>query len=104
VLLDGDEWRAKLREFQSEAWRLETLPQYLVPQESEELEAFRSGERIDPHSYSSAYMEDLKRLIGEGRRKGGTWWPNRSPIICDSSSHGTTRLMFWPGKTSESSM
>ncbi|MBT2415656.1 DUF6879 family protein [Streptomyces iakyrus] len=70
MLLDGDEWRAMLREFQSEAWRLETLPQYLVPQESGELEAFRAGKRIDPHTYSSAYTEDLKRLRGEGKRKG----------------------------------
>ncbi|MFD4530461.1 DUF6879 family protein [Streptomyces sp. NPDC058470] len=70
MLLDGDEWRAKFREFQSEAWRLETLPQYRVPQESEELEAFRSGKRIDPHSYASAYTEDLKRQRGEGKRKG----------------------------------
>ncbi|MDW4911040.1 hypothetical protein RB628_38445 [Streptomyces sp. ADMS] len=70
MLLDGDRWRAKFREFQSEAWRLETLPQYLVPQESEELEAFRSGKRIDPHSYSSAYTEDLKRLQSEGKHKG----------------------------------
>jgi hypothetical protein len=70
VSLDGDEWRAMLREFRSEAWRLETLPQYLVTQESEELEAFRAGKRIDPQTYSSSYTEDLKRLRGEGKRKG----------------------------------
>ncbi len=35
VLLDGDDWRAMLQGFQKEAWRLETLPQYLVPQEAE---------------------------------------------------------------------
>ena len=70
MLLDGDEWRATLREFRSEAWRLETLPQYLVPQESEEIEAFRAGKRIDPHVYSSPYVENLRRLRGEGRRKG----------------------------------
>ncbi|MBQ0986763.1 hypothetical protein KBZ10_20050 [Streptomyces sp. F63] len=70
MLLDGDEWRAMLRGFQSEAWRLETLPQYLVPQEAEELEAFRAGKRVDPHDYSSAYTEDLKRLRGEGKSKG----------------------------------
>ncbi|MFC8100418.1 DUF6879 family protein [Streptomyces sp. NPDC057363] len=69
MLLDGEEWRAMLRGFQSEAWRLETLPQYLVPQESGELESFRAGKRIDPHTYSSAYTEDLKRLRGEGKRK-----------------------------------
>lgn len=70
MLLDGDEWRAMLRAFQSEAWRLETLPQYLIPQESAELEAFRAGKRIDPHAYASAYTEDLKRLRAEGKRKG----------------------------------
>lgn len=58
------------RGVQSEAWRLETLPQYLVPQEAEEIDAFRSGKRIDPHAYSSAYTEDLKRSVGEGKRKG----------------------------------
>jgi hypothetical protein len=70
VLLDGDEWRAMFREIRSEAWRLETLPQYLVPQESDELEAFRAGSRIDPHTYSSPYTEGLERQRGEGKRKG----------------------------------
>ncbi|MER7462755.1 DUF6879 family protein [Streptomyces sp. NPDC097981] len=70
MLLDGEEWRAMLRGFQSEAWRLETLPQYLVPQESDELAAFRAGKRVDPDTYSSAYTEDLKRLCGAGRSKG----------------------------------
>ncbi|MFD8550549.1 DUF6879 family protein [Streptomyces fradiae] len=70
MLLDGDEWRATLREFESEAWRLETLPKYLVPQETEELEAFRAGKRVDPLTYSSAYTENLKRIRGEGKRKG----------------------------------
>jgi hypothetical protein len=70
VLLDGDEWREMFRGIQSEAWRLETLPQYLVPQEAEEIEAFRSGKRIDPHTYSSPYTDDLKRLRTEGKRKG----------------------------------
>ncbi|MEU8500207.1 DUF6879 family protein [Streptomyces lavendulae] len=69
MLLDGEEWRAMLRGFRSEAWRLETLSQYLVPQEAEELEAFRAGKRVDPETYSSAYTEDLKRLPGEGKRK-----------------------------------
>ncbi|MFC9290231.1 DUF6879 family protein [Streptomyces sp. NPDC057052] len=70
MLLDGDEWRAMFRGIESEAWRLETLPQYLVPQEAEEIAAFRAGKRVDPHTYSSPYTEDLKRLRGEGKRKG----------------------------------
>ncbi|WP_406167203.1 DUF6879 family protein [Streptomyces sp. NBC_00996] len=77
MLLDGEEWRAMLRGFQSEAWRLETLPQYLVPQEAEELEAFRAGKRVDPDTYSSAYTEDLKQLRGEGRSKGRVHVLNR---------------------------
>ncbi|MFI9610834.1 DUF6879 family protein [Streptomyces sp. NPDC052023] len=70
-----------LRGFQSEAWRLETLPQYLVPQEAEELEAFRAGKRVDPHAYSSAYTEDLKRLRGEGKSKGRVHVLTR-PLSC----------------------
>ncbi|GHB00453.1 hypothetical protein GCM10010330_63220 [Streptomyces tendae] len=70
MLLDGDDWKATLRGFQSEAWRLETLPQYLMPQESGELEAFRAGKRVDPETYSSPYTEDLKRFRAEGKSKG----------------------------------
>ncbi|MET8081262.1 DUF6879 family protein [Streptomyces sp. NPDC005303] len=70
MLLDGDEWRAMFQGIGSEAWRLETLPQYLVPQESAEIKAFRAGKRIDPHAYTSSYTEDLKRLRKEGKRKG----------------------------------
>ncbi|MEU1053054.1 DUF6879 family protein [Streptomyces sp. NPDC005876] len=70
MLLDGDEWRATLHDFRQEAWRLETLPQYLVPQEAEEFDAFRAGQRIDPLACSSPYLEDLDRLRREGKRKG----------------------------------
>ncbi|MFI5973949.1 DUF6879 family protein [Streptomyces sp. NPDC051452] len=70
MLLDGEEWQKTLRAFQAEAWRLETLPQYLVPQEADEIEAFRAGKRIDPETYTSPYAEDLKRLRGEGKHKG----------------------------------
>ncbi|GAA2153420.1 hypothetical protein GCM10009760_51110 [Kitasatospora kazusensis] len=68
--LDGEAWQAKFREFQTEAWRLETLPAYNVPQEAEELRAFRAGERIDPRAHSNEYTNDLKRVRGEGKVKG----------------------------------
>ncbi|QHC27361.1 hypothetical protein GR130_35065 [Streptomyces sp. GS7] len=58
------------RSNRTEAWRLETLPQYLVPQESGELAAFRAGERIDPHTYTSAYVKALKEHHAAGKRKG----------------------------------
>ncbi|MFD8978817.1 DUF6879 family protein [Streptomyces sp. NPDC059564] len=70
MLLDGDEWAARFERFTLEAWRLETLPQYLVPQEEEEFEAFKAGARIDPHTYSNEYTDDLKRVRREGKSKG----------------------------------
>lgn len=70
MLLDGEEWAAKFENFQSEAWRLETLPEYRVPQEEEEIRQFLAGERIDPHAYSNEYTDDLKRVRAEGKSKG----------------------------------
>ncbi|GHH13101.1 DUF6879 family protein [Streptomyces rubradiris] len=70
MLLDGEEWAARFRSFQREAWRLETLPEYRVPQEAEEIKAYLAGERIDPHAYSNEYTDDLKQLRREGKSKG----------------------------------
>ncbi|MFE4827373.1 DUF6879 family protein [Streptomyces sp. NPDC056672] len=70
MFLDGEEWRAKFRTFRREAWQLETLAQYLVPQEVEGLRSFRAGKRIDPHSYSSEYTKRLKQRREEGRKQG----------------------------------
>ncbi|MEU8913582.1 DUF6879 family protein [Streptomyces nigrescens] len=70
MFLDGDEWRATFRDFRSEAWRLETLSQYLVPQEAEEIKGFRDGKRIDPETFSCDYTERLRRQRREGRRQG----------------------------------
>ncbi|MBW1598520.1 DUF6879 family protein [Streptomyces sp. JJ38] len=70
MLLDGEAWQAKFHDFQSEAWRLETLPAYNVSQEEDQIRAFMAGERIDPHAYSNEYTEDLKRLRREGKSKG----------------------------------
>ncbi|MGA5294682.1 DUF6879 family protein [Streptomyces koyangensis] len=70
MFLDGDEWAAKFRDFRTEAWRLETLPQYLVPQEAEEFATFLAGHPLDPHEYANEYTDDLKRVRREGRSKG----------------------------------
>ncbi|MFE3737694.1 DUF6879 family protein [Streptomyces sp. NPDC059134] len=70
MLLDGEAWQARFRNFRTEAWRLETLPAYKVPQEAEEIRSFLAGERIDPHTYSNEYTEDLKRVRREGKAKG----------------------------------
>lgn len=70
MLLDGDEWQAKFRDFQTEAWRLETLPAYKVPAEEEEIREFLAGSRIDPHTYADEYTDDLKRVRSAGKHKG----------------------------------
>lgn len=70
MLLAGEEWAARFKRFQREAWRLETLPQYLMPQEEEEFAAFRAGTRIDPRTVSNEYTDRLRRQVAEGRSQG----------------------------------
>ena len=68
--LVGEEWAARFERFTREAWRLEALPQYLMPQEAEELEAFKAGARIDPQTVSNEYTDRLRRQAIEGRPQG----------------------------------
>ncbi|MEU9366002.1 DUF6879 family protein [Streptomyces avermitilis] len=70
MLLAGEQWAARFEGFTREAWRLETLPQYLMPQEAEEFAAFRSGARIDPQAVSNEYTDRLRRQAAEGRSQG----------------------------------
>lgn len=70
MFLVGEEWAAKFEDFQQEAWRLETLPQYLMPQEEEEFAAFMAGTRIDPRAVSNEYTDRLRRQVVEGRSQG----------------------------------
>ncbi|WP_438486268.1 DUF6879 family protein [Streptomyces sp. S186] len=69
MLLDGEEWRRRFAEIKREAWRLETLPQYLVPQEAEDFSAFREGRPLAPHTASS-YTERVSRQRAEGKYNG----------------------------------
>ncbi|MGW1427577.1 DUF6879 family protein [Streptomyces sp. NPDC001108] len=69
MLLDGDEWRRRFVEIKQEAWRLETLQQYLVAHEAEEFAAFREGRVIAPYA-TSAYTERVSRQRAEGKRNG----------------------------------
>ncbi|MFA7768365.1 DUF6879 family protein [Streptomyces sp. NPDC048723] len=75
MLLDGDEWQSKFRDFKSEAWRLETLSQYLVPQEAEEFAAFRNGTRF-PGPYEDSWTALIRRHSAAGGRVG------RVHIVC----------------------
>ncbi|MFI1199108.1 DUF6879 family protein [Streptomyces sp. NPDC020883] len=69
MLLDGEEWRRRFTEIKREAWRLETLPQYLVPQEAEAFAAFREGKMLDTYTASS-YTERVSRQRAEGKHNG----------------------------------
>ncbi|WP_031516671.1 DUF6879 family protein [Streptomyces sp. NRRL F-5123] len=70
MLLDGESWRSMVRDFTSEAWRLETLPFYRVPSEDGDLRDFLTGHRIDPLTYSSPYTDGLARVRAAGKTKG----------------------------------
>lgn len=99
MLLAGEEWAARFAEFQREAWRLETLPQYLMPQEAKEFESFRGGARVDPADVSNEYTDRLRRQVAHGRSQGRVHVLTvRSPTTCGSSSITTTRLTRWPVK------
>ncbi|MEU9608635.1 DUF6879 family protein [Streptomyces sp. NPDC048057] len=69
MLLDGESWSRRFAEIKHEAWRLEALPQYLVPQEAEEFSAFREGRSPTPYT-ASAYTERVSRQRNEGKRNG----------------------------------
>ncbi|MFD4315178.1 DUF6879 family protein [Streptomyces sp. NPDC058548] len=64
MLLDGEAWASRFETFRAEAWRLETLPQYLVPQEAEEFAAFRAGARF-PGPYEDSWTAMVRsRNVG----------------------------------------
>ncbi|TJZ52918.1 hypothetical protein FCH28_17250 [Streptomyces piniterrae] len=69
MLLDGDEWRRRFADIKQEAWRLEVLPQYLMPHEAEEFAAFREGQPMSPYTAAS-YTERVSRQHAEGKRNG----------------------------------
>ncbi|MBT2507844.1 hypothetical protein J7I98_18540 [Streptomyces sp. ISL-98] len=68
--LAGEAWAARFEDFTREAWRLELLPQYLMPQEEEEFAAFRAGARIEPGTVANEYTDRLRRQAAEGRTQG----------------------------------
>ncbi|MFJ8336138.1 DUF6879 family protein [Streptomyces sp. NPDC094437] len=69
MFLDGENWSRRFAEITREAWRLETLPQYLVPQEAEEFSAFCEGRPLAPYT-TSAYSERVSRQRTEGKHQG----------------------------------
>ncbi|MFE6865191.1 DUF6879 family protein [Kitasatospora sp. NPDC057692] len=69
MLLAGDAWEQCFDSMRSEAWRLETLPVYTMPQEAEKLARFLAGEHA-PDDYESGWMAELRQWSAEGKTVG----------------------------------
>lgn len=69
MLLAGSQWRETFDSMKSEAFRLETLPVYRVPQEEEAIQRFLAGQPLDPAD-TAAWTERVKGYVASGRRVG----------------------------------
>ncbi|MET9398150.1 DUF6879 family protein [Kitasatospora sp. NPDC002965] len=69
MLLAGDAWEQCFDSMRLEAWRLETLPAYAVPQEAEKLARFLDGEN-SPDDYESGWMSEVRQWSAEGKKVG----------------------------------
>lgn len=66
MFLDGEVWQDFFDSMEQEAFRLETLPVYRVPQEAEPLRRFLEGEPLST-AYTQAWTERLSRLAESGK-------------------------------------
>lgn len=66
MFLDGKEWQDFFDSMEREAFRLETLPTYKVPQEAEPLRRFLKGEPLDAAD-TDAWTERLKWFATQGK-------------------------------------
>lgn len=67
--LDGEDWASRFRSFKREAFRLETLPQYLVPQEREQFTEFKRTGVIPPASDEpGGWFETIRHAYARGAR------------------------------------
>jgi hypothetical protein len=66
--VDLSDLSALLDNAKRSAFRLETLPQYLVPQEEAKLAAWRRGERIRRTPENNAWLAELKQIVAGGIR------------------------------------
>lgn len=54
--------------FQTEAFRLETLPEYRVPEEREEIERYFAGESLPAHKSHREWLDALDGWRAAGKR------------------------------------
>ncbi|MFG2815215.1 DUF6879 family protein [Streptomyces sp. NPDC048410] len=67
--LAGSEWRAFFDSMEREAWRLETLPVYSVPQEAEAIREFADSGVVDPAAVKP-WVDRLHGYASAGRNVG----------------------------------
>ncbi|XUL88403.1 DUF6879 family protein [Streptomyces galilaeus] len=69
MLLVGEDWRRTFDSMEQEAWRLETLPAYGVPQEVEAIRRFLAGEPVTREA-TQPWFDRVKAYVAGGRSVG----------------------------------
>ncbi|MER6380698.1 DUF6879 family protein [Streptomyces sp. NPDC001127] len=69
MLLAGEDWRRAFDAMQKEAWRLETLPVYQVPQEEEAVRRFLAGEPVTREA-TQPWFDRVKAFVASDRSVG----------------------------------
>lgn len=69
MLLAGEDWRRTFDAMRLEAWRLETLPVYRVPQEAEAIGRFLAGEPVTREA-TQPWFDRVKAYVASGRSVG----------------------------------
>lgn len=69
MFLAGEDWRRTFDAMQQEAWRLETLPVYRVPQEEEAIRRFQAGEPVTREA-TQPWFDRVKAYVAGGRGVG----------------------------------
>ncbi|AEW94415.1 MULTISPECIES: DUF6879 family protein [Streptomycetaceae] len=69
MLLAGDDWRRAFDAMEYEAWRLETLPVYRVPQEEDAIRRFLAGEPVTRQA-TQPWFDRVQAYVASGRSVG----------------------------------
>lgn len=69
MYLVGEDWRSAFDAMQQEAWRLETLPAYRVPQEEEAVSRFLAGEPVTREA-TQPWFDRVRAYVAGGRSVG----------------------------------
>lgn len=65
--LEGEAWAKRFRTFEREAFRLETLPQYLVPQERDQFDEFKANGTVPVMADEpGGWLETIRNATARG--------------------------------------